>query len=216
MFPGKAGSSTTITAGKLVKCTFTPGSGASFIRWDTTRFSPSTSTRATKWFRAGNPGTGTIVGKYRDAGGRWRKVTYTYRIRKAVSADKSVLKFAPGKVLRYVPADGEARTKLVAVVKDKNGKAMANRWVRLEHDGETVKGTAARKTNSAGKALFTLTASSPESVRFDLVDAATDTKLGQKTVHFTRKVVVLVMGFNSSLDKPLRVLGLGQELRGRP
>jgi hypothetical protein len=120
------------------------------------------------------------------------------------SAAESGLEFGSAEELRYVPADGKATTKLVAIVKDRNGNPLSGRTVKLQNVSDSVLGDEARETNSQGKATFVLKDEVAESVRFSLIDITGGGSVDlrqSKTVHFTRKVVVLVMGFRSSLPK---------------
>lgn len=115
----------------------------------------------------------------------------------------------------YVPADGTAETKLVATVKNAQGDPLEGRlvtlqpgpgssglkgdqaWTRIQAVGEFT-------TGPDGTVIIPVTSSLPGPVAFQLLDVTSGSPvpLGNAViVQFTRKVVVLAMGFKSYLAK---------------
>jgi hypothetical protein len=127
-------------------------------------------------------------------------------------ANRSSLDYASG-APRLVPADGRSATTLLATVLDAAGSPLAGREVRVERIPETPRERRASRrarrlglddfsgtTNAKGKAWISITNTELGPHRFRLWDITTPTPWALGTplkVEFTRKVVVLAMGFRS-------------------
>jgi hypothetical protein len=123
--------------------------------------------------------------------------------------------------LRFVPADGQASAHFKATVLDPSGKPMSGRKVTLVATGLAGPARAAaaqatvdcpKKTDAHGVAYCSVSGRSPGHVTMQLSDTASGLELGSsRVVEFTRKVVVLVMGFNSWLQKRFCYWGYGTD-----